>query len=228
MTYEAPSLDIRERDLDGGPRHESWLNKGETTRAEQSLSSWIRDCLCLAVRRSGSAPEVRAYLERRNIGALFAELADLWPNVRRRSFTGDGPGFAYLAWFVERPDLVPRWLDHTSEVVGSNAISRFWADYHRAIDCLYRGAPYRRNLPSKPSGPQVLAERQMAVIEAITSGDDPSGEFAAADAEFRRANQDRRLLLNAVTTINPSAVDPVRFDLARWVLARLSSDNRAR
>jgi hypothetical protein len=103
-------------------------------------------------------------------------------------------------------------------VVGKSAISRFWADHHRAIECLSTGTPYRRDLPPKLYIGWVLLERQLAVIEALTNDEDPTEAYAAAEAEFVRANRDKRLLLNAVTSINPSGLDPVRFDLAIWAI----------
>jgi hypothetical protein len=226
MPYEPPSLQSREEWVERGPQHEQWLRtidgRDMTWKAEDNLSSWIKSCLCLAVRLFDSAADVRAYLERRNVSARYVELATLWPRVRRQTFTGHDPGFAYGAWLLERPDLVPLLLDHTSEIVSTRAISRFWADYHRAIECLSGQAPYRRNLPPKLPGSLLLEARQLALIEALTSGDDDTEAMDAAAAEFARANRDKRLFLNAVTTINPSGLDPVRFDLAMWAIRRAS------
>jgi hypothetical protein len=225
------SLSLKERDQQAqtDPGHQIWLRRRDAgeidaltaeTWASMNLESAIRERINLAVRLFDTADAIRSYIERHQVPAWFDEMAALWPRVRKQSFTGLDPGLAYAAWLIDRPNLVSSVLDHTSEIIGRSRTLRFWADHHRALDCLLRGTPYQRDLPDKLSGPQVLAACQLGVIEALTTGADPRQALEEAATEFARANRDKRLMLNSVVTINPSGDDPVRFDLALWAIQK--------
>jgi hypothetical protein len=221
-----PSLDAREEAAGKalerlhGARAQSATDAALRNSALESfdLESAISGLINLAVRRFDEPAAAAAYLAERDVPALLEQLVGGWLSREPEPFRGVHPALVYAAHLVGRRDLALPMLQHLRGDGGANQVVRFWADHHRALTCLVANAPYR------PAFPEAMARRlpwvaaQLGVIEALTTEVDPAPRAAAAREAFERANRDKRRTELAVTSIHPSGVDPVRFDLAMWAI----------
>ena len=207
-----------------------WKAKGDVRWELSCVGQVLEGLLTIAVTHHDSFEAGVAYLHGKHAEELLARYHALNTQLLD-AFLADPKGaraavdhkvaFAHLGWSLGRYALGDAILQIACDVESAKVwpLTKFWAEYHRAMASLVSRQAYAPRPPPRLRGYEKHWEPYLRVVEALTSGADLAPALAACADSFTRRNRDKRL--NSFP-FDGDGRDPVRWEfrlpsiLARW------------
>ena len=173
-------------------------------RAELScLSRAATSLLGVAVTRFDEPQSGIDYLRSRDVSAIVQRIADLNNNLYQSLIQNDGPPAAavdnritpvHIAWLIHEWDVAGRILAICTDVRVEKHFppTKFWAEYHRAIECLVSWKPYNPELP-KLRGYEKHWVPYLNLIATLTLNHELTDARKEIAESFVKRNRDKRL-----------------------------------
>ncbi len=212
----------------------TWREKGNVRRELSCLSTAVSSFLGVAVSRFAAAEDGIGYLHSHDTATVLRRVADLNDQLYRALIHSDSRPFAavdntitpvHIAWLVEEWDVANQLLDICTDptVAKFFPLTTFWAEYHRAIDCLASDKSYEPALP-KTSGYEKCWVPYLSLIADLTCNKDTSAIREEIARVFHDRNRDKRL--RDWQMIDGDGKHPVQWDFRATSILRYFEHSR--
>jgi hypothetical protein len=197
-----------------------WRRKGDARWELTTLSSAVKTLLGVAVERFADAVAGTQFLQGNDVGQLLGRLAELnqglYEVLRRDGKPSAGAVDnqitpVHIAWLLGCWDSGQHLLAPcVDEVVRKFfPLTAFWAEYHRALDCLAANRPYETVIPRVRGYVQYWVP-YLKLVADLTTGRPVATVRAEMAESFAKRNRDKRL--TDWEMIDGDGKHPVRWD----------------
>ncbi len=199
---------------------EEWRMKSVPRMELTCLSSAVRSLLGVSVVLHDNPSDGIEYLIRQGVAASIQRIATLNEGLFRALHSSSSPPTAavdnnitpvHIAWLVGEWDAARSLLtictDH--RVSEHFPLTRFWSEYHRAIDCLTSQQQYSPQVANL-RGYERYWSYYLALISDLTHARDTAATLQEISHSFAVRNKDTRHVDHAM--IDGDGEQPVKWD----------------
>jgi hypothetical protein len=207
---------------------EEWRRQGEFRRELTSLSVAVKTLLGVAVERLPDSVAGAQFLDQHDVGPALVRMADLNRQLSEILHRDGKPTAGtvdnqitpvHIAWLIgdweSGRGLLSACVDEV--VTRFFPLTPFWAEYHRAMDCLAAGAPYESQVP-RVRGYEQYWVPYLKLVAALTSGQPITASREEIAKAFNKRNRDKRL--TDWELIDGDGKHPVRWDFREASILR--------
>lgn len=198
----------------------NWRRKGDARWELTTLSSAVKTLLGVAVERFADAVAGTQFLKDNEVGELLDRMADLNQGLYEALRRDDKPSAGavdnqitpvHIAWLLGCWDsgqllLIP-CMD--GRIRNFSPLTPFWAEYHRAVDCLATDRPYEPVIP-RVRGYEQHWVPYLKLMADLTAGRPVAAARAEITESFTKRNRDKRL--TDWEMIDGDGNHPIRWD----------------
>jgi hypothetical protein len=208
-----------------------WRQSGNIPGELSTLSSVIRQFTGIAVEQFQTAAEGIAYLSANQIPTNLSRMAELNQQVYKALLRDRQPTLGavdqeiitvHVTWLLQDwpsgETLLQIALDPF--VRKFFPLTRFWAEYYRALGCLAAGEPYTPVIP-KVRGYERYWVPYLNLVADLTNRRDVTASRQVIADHFTARNRDRRLI--DWHMIDGDGKHPVRWDLREMSLIQFAA-----